>query len=215
MPHKSRYNNGRPYNGKKASGYLNTASKALNVALAVKKLVNIEYKSTFVTFTADPNSSGSVQLLSSIAQGIDVDDRIGNKIRAKSLKLSGMVILHASATETQIRMVIIRDNNGSTTRPVITDLYNLADFRSNQLKIGDPQTNSRFTVLWDKFIMLDAVKQRSAQFKYSMSLDHHIYYSGPTTSDEGKGNIYLFIASSEPTNDPAVSAESQIYFIDN
>ncbi len=63
--------------------------------------------------------------------------------------------------------------------------------------------------------MLDAINQSQMHFKWSQSLDHHIFYTGTAATDEGKGNLYLFIASSEATNDPGVSVDCMVKYIDN
>ncbi len=197
------------------SGYLDTAAKALTVAYAVRKLINVEYQSLNVTLTSDPSSSGAVVNFTGVGQGDDRSNRQGNKIRAKYLKVSGIVRLHASATASNVRMMIVRDNNGSTTQPAITDLFgSVANFQNGMNKIGDPQTNSRFSILWDKKIVVNT-NSPNKYFEWSSSLDHHIFYSGTAPTDEGKGNCYLFIASNEATNDPIVSASSMFKFIDN
>ncbi len=199
----------------KYSGYLDTASKALTVAYAVQKLVNVEYRLKSTAFTTDPNSTGAVVALTDIAQGDDIANRQGNKLRAKRVACSGVIILNASATDSRVRMVIIRDNNGSTTRPAISDLYaSAAVFVNNQPKSGDPQSNSRFSVLMDKMVIVNS-DTPTKQFSWSQSLDHHVFYTGTAATDEGKGHLYLFIGSNEATNDPTVSAESRFHFIDN
>lgn len=197
-------------------GYLNTASKALAVAYAVKKLINVEYRSITTDFTTDPSTAGAVVNLTAIAQGDDIANRQGNKIRAKHISVSGQVSLNGSATITQLRMMIVRDNNGSTTQPAITDLFtDVGTFRQNHNKLGDAQSNSRFSILFDKHILLDDQDRRQVAIKWSSSLDHHIFYSGTAATDEGKGNLYLFVASSEATNDPVLSVDAMVKFIDN
>ncbi len=199
----------------KYSGYLDTASKALTVAYAVKKLINVEYRRKATNFTVDPNITGAVVALTDIAQGDDIANRQGNKIRAKRIVASGTVTLNASATDSQLRMVIIRDNNGSTTRPAITDLFGtVAEFADNLPKTGDPQSNSRFSILMDKMIIVNS-DTPTKQLNFSESLDHHIFFTGTTATDEGKGHLYLFIASNENPNDPVVAMQAQVWFIDN
>ncbi len=202
---------------KQPRGFINTAEKALAVARAVRALINVEYKNIRVNFTADPNSTGAVVNLTGIAQGDTNASRDGNKVRAKHLHVGGSAVLNASATTTLLRMYILRDNNGSTTQPAITDLWSSVNvFFNGQPKLGDPQNNSRFSVLWDKKIILSATGgKEQAYFEYKMELDHHIFYTGTASTDEGKGNVYLFIASSEATNDPVISAACNIKFLDN
>ncbi len=196
-------------------GYLNTASQALAVAYAVKKLINVEYFRVATSFNVDPNTTGAVANMTNISQGDGTSNRQGNKIRAKQLLVQGKIRLHPSATDSHVRMVLVRDNNGSTTQPTIAQLYGSAtNFFNNLLKVGDPQTNSRFSVLWDKLVLLNSDTPTKG-VHYTMPLDHHIYYSGTAGSDEGKGNIYLMIASNEATNDPIVSILCQVVYIDN
>lgn len=218
MPYKPRSNRRRPKQPRypQSSGYLDTAAKALTVAYAVRKLINVEFKMANTGLTVDPSSSGVVQNLTSISQGDTLAARDGNKIRAKRIEISGLVTMHASATQSHLRLMLVRDNNGSTTQPAITDLFStVAVFSQNRPKLGDPQNNSRFSILWDKFIIVDASYRQVAPFSMSLTLDHHIYYSGTSGTDEGKGNLYLFMASNEATNDPIVNAGSNFTFIDN
>ncbi len=213
----------RRYKSSRTPGYkyatrenLNTASKALSVALQVKKLINVEYKNIVTNFTNDPNTTGSVVNLSAIAQSNTIAGRQGQKVRAKHLSCRGHIIINASATATQIRMVIVRDNLGSTTAPAISDLYaSVSLFFANKSKNGDPQSNARFSVLMDKFVMLDAIYKSQVGFHWSRSLDSHISFTGTGATDEGKGAFYLMIASSEATNDPQVDVDSVLKFIDN
>ncbi len=196
--------------------YQQIGTKVLKDVAYLRGLINVEYKTITTGFTVDPNTTGAVVNLTAIAQGDDIANRQGNKIRAKYISVKGNVKINASATSTHLRMMIVRDNNGSTTQPAITDLYADANtFRANLNKLGDPQSNSRFSILWDKFVMLDAVNLEQVPVSWTSSLDHHIFYSGTASTDEGKGNLYLFISSSEATNDPSVTANAMVKFIDN
>ncbi len=217
MPYQRRTRRRRRTPYSRSGAYLNTASKALSVAYAVKKLINVEYKQLRTNFTADPNSTGSVIGLTAIPQGDADTTRDGNKIRAKHLMISGVALINASAAETRIRYVVVRDNNGTTTRPVLTDVFSSANVMfNNGIKLSDPQKNSRFTVLWDKVLILSSTGgKEQVPFSYSMTLDHHIYFTGSSATDEGKGHLYLLEVSSEAANDPVISAAAVVKFIDN
>ncbi len=176
----------------------------------------MEFRTISTNLTADPNSTGAVLALTAIAQGDDIANRQGNKIRAKHLSVRGHIQINGSATTSHGRMLIIRDNNGSTAQPAITDLFlDASTMRVGKNKLGDPQSNSRFTILWDYTYTIDAINKNQVFFKYSMELDHHIYFTDTAATDEGKGHLYLFTASNEATNDPVVSANCMIKFIDN
>lgn len=215
MPRKySRRRRRRPSNN--GGSYLGTASKALAVAYAVKKLINVEYKSINTASPSDPNTTTVVTNLTAIAQGDDFGQRQGRKIRAKYLSYRGQVFQHPTATNSGLRLMIIRDNNGSTTQPTVFDLFNSqAAYFNNLNKIGDPQSNSRFSILYDKYIVFSDVGVTSAHFNMSMSLDHHVFFTGTAATDEGKGAIYLLTASTEATNDPVLESDAQFKWIDN
>ena len=213
MPYrKTRYRK-RP--SRKSPGYLDTASRALAVAYAVKKLINVEYHTKTTDFTIDPSSSGAVVNLTAIAQGDNIDNRQGDKLRLKYISVRGTIFMHASATQSRVRMLILRDNNGSTTQPAITDLFSTVTvFGQNKNKLGDPQRNSRFSVLFDKMLMVDTDRPQYS-FNWSSQLDHHVFFTGVATTDEGKGHLYLFISSNEASNDPIVTADAMVKWIDN
>ncbi len=212
---RSRYNSAPPQG--RGGGYLDTATKALAVAYAVKKLINVEFFNFRTAFTSDPNTTGAVLNLTAIAQGDDDNDRQGNKIRAKYIEVAGNVRLNpTTATDTRVRMVIVRDNNGSTTQPAIADLWpSVNAFVDNGPPFKDPQSNSRFSILMDKYQNVNDISVRTKYVNWSSSLDHHIYFTGAAGTDEGKGHMYLFIASSEATNDPIVSITSVVRYLDN
>ncbi len=192
------------------------ATKALALAQANRRNHTVEYKNHNADMVSDPNSTGITTSICAIASNPDLEDRIGNKIRLKYLKLSGSVSVNASATFTAYRFMVVRDNNGSTTIPNITALFaTVAAFVANENKLGDPQRNSRFTILYDKWIYVDVLGPRHVSFKKTLSLDSHCYFSGPLSTDEGKGALYLYQASDEATNDPIVTADFTLKYIDS
>ena len=214
MPQRRRYRRRKAMPPPQPS-YLDKASQALAVAYAVRKLVNVEYKQVRRTLNADPNTSGAVINLTNVAEGTGENERNGEKIRAKHINVQGTVTLNSSATASRYRLCIVRDNNGSTTMPAITDLFeSVTEFQEGKPKSGDPQSNSRFTVLFDKMYYVDT-SNRQKRINWSSSLDHHIFFTGAASTDEGKGHIYQFVASNESTNDPVCNVVSSVKYIDN
>ncbi len=214
MPHSVRISTGVGHRSKRFGGRLSKADKALNVARETRKLISPEYKSHSVDLVADPSIAGSTTNLTAIAVGTALENRIGNRIQLKYLSIRGSVSVNNSATFSHVRIVVVRDNNGSTTQPSIASLYaSVTDFVNNENKIGDTQRNSRFTVLMDRFIALDVLGPRIVPFKMSKSLDSKCFFSGSATTDEGKGALYLFLASNEATNDPQMTANAVVKWL--
>ncbi len=211
MPHKRQYTRRQKFDRN-----LGTAAKALKVAYSVKKLLNVEMKSFKIQLPIDPNTTGSVDNMTSIAQGDDFNARQGRKILLKSIRCKGIITQHASATQTGVRLLLVRDNLGTTTVPSITDLFATAvTMHDNKNKLGDPQSNARFTVLMDKYWILNGVGNNRVAIDEYIKLNSHCYYTGTAASDEGKGNIYSFMVSTEASNDPVVSMECMTKYIDN
>ena len=123
--------------------------------------------------------------------------------------------MHASATDSLLRMMIVRDNLGTTTVPSITDAFSsVINFYQGKNALGDPQSRSRFTVLWDKQLDLGSNGDSAHYFRFKKKMNHVCLFSGAAGSDEGKGALYLWIASNEATNDPVVTADARILYSD-
>ncbi len=181
----------------------------------LKKLLNVEYHSNATSWPVDPNTTGSVINLTAIAQGDDLDNRQGRKIKLFSIRSMGSVRINASSTRSHGRFLIVRDNLGSTTQPTIGDMFSsAAAFLAGELALDDPQTNARFSVLYDKWYLLEQ-EQSIKRINHYQKIGSHVVYTGTASTDEGKGNIYLMSASNESTNDPIVAVSTVVKYIDN
>ncbi len=173
-----------------------------------------EVYSIGVGITVDPNSTGAVVNCTAIAAGDDNDERTGRQIILKELSVAGTVTLHASATNTYMRMMVVRDKIGNTTPPLITDMFaNIAQFHNNKQDKGTPQVANRFQVLYDQWIVMDAGHGLTQGFKFTRKLNSRCFYTGTTSTSEGTGNLYLFISSNETTNDPVVIGAVRVKWV--
>ena len=189
------------------------ASKALGIAMGLKKLINVERKFHDVDIADTPTSSGTVLNLSNIAQGDDSDDRTGNSIKAVSLTGRWSAEMHASATFTTFRMIIFRDNEQNGSDPTPANVLEQVSTRGNLNK----DSYGRFTVLRDWYIGLHADARDAHVAKFYKELNHHIYYSGTTATDASnrKGALYVLMLSSEATNVPSIAGRIRLRYIDN
>ncbi len=201
---------------RRAITYAQIGSKIYKDVAYLKRLINVEFKSFLLGPPNTCSTTVTISNLTAIAQGDDFLNRDGRKIRLKSISLRGNMRQNASATITRARLMVVRDNNGSTTQPVVTDLFSdAASYFGNRHKLDDPQHNSRFTVLMDRTFDLSDTGIQSYQWSWYKELDHHVYFTGTAATDEGKGHIYLFSASNEATNVPINEMDSVVKFIDN
>ena len=96
------------YNKKYSAGDM--AALALRKVKYIAGLINVEKKKTDIVVGMTPDSTSvEVEYLSDIAQGDTVGARNGNSILVKGLRLSGDMSIHASATNTIVRLMVIRD----------------------------------------------------------------------------------------------------------
>ncbi len=176
-----------------------------------------EMKAISVAFTVDPNTTGAIVNLTAVSQGDTVASRIGNQIHLRSIQCGGTITGGVGGSVGDyVRMMIVRDNLGTTDQPTIGDMFvTVAVFLNNQPPEGDPQSVARFTVIMDKFVVLSVGQGLRQTFTFKRKLNSACLFSGTGSTDEGKGALYLFIASSSPTNDPIVAANSLIHFTDS
>ncbi len=158
-----------------------------------------------------PDTTAVIQNLSGIAQGNDVGDRHGRKLHAESVSVSGSLNKLGVSALTKVRLFIFRDNSGTTTPPVLTDLFtDINDFFDNNHRINSEQNMKRFTILWDKHILLNEGfdgQLTGKSFKFFKKLNHDILYSGTSSTNEGQGSIWYMSASNEASNVPALTGD--------
>ncbi len=184
----------------------------------VKRAINNREENTHSTnLTAGPSSTVTVLNIMDSIQGLDSDDRIGDLVMPQRLALAGIVTLNGSASNSRLRIMVVRDNNGTTTAPVIGDLFSSsAKFVANKLPLGDEQSRSRFTIIWDKFILMDAGRGLTQTVSIKRKLAKKpLMFTGPAATNEGKNNLYLFLGSNEATNTPVVDMIAQVWYTDS
>lgn len=199
---------------KKSGSGKSVASKALALAQQNKKAIQTEIFSLSTAMTVDPNSTGTVQNLSAVGQALTAAGRTGLSIRAFSLRMKGSVQLHSSATASRVRVVVAYDRSGTTAAPAITDLFTDAgEMADNLLTIGSPQVSSRFQVISDKLYIV-VTNRPIVSFDIYKKLNKAIHFSGAGSTDEGRNNLWLFMASNEATNDPVFTGEARFKYMD-
>jgi len=164
-----------------------------------------------IVMDATPDTTAVVQNISFVAQGDDVGNRQGRKIHAKHISVSGTIVKNQASSANGVRMMIFRDNLGTTTAPTLADLFtDENDFFQNQHRLINEQPMKRFTILWDKFFALNESfdgQSLMVPFKFSKKLNHNILYTGTAATDEGKNSIWLMSGGDEVTNVPAVRGD--------
>ncbi len=199
---------------------MDVAMKALNIALKVKKLINVEFKykdgsgAGVVSTTA-----GLVTNLTNIANGSEESQRNGDKVRAKSIHIKGRCFHNASGSAAQtMRLLLIQDRanpNPGTTDPLVTGAnYGvLATADINSLTANEQRT--RYKILAERYYNVNLTAMQSRQVNIYKSLDIPIQFQDATTELVVKNNLWLVTLSTEATNSPSFSIKWRLRYIDN
>lgn len=199
----------------KTSGtYSKSASAKANQALKLAKQANkteLKYRDTSVTSAQSITDTGVYFSTTNhnLSLGTGISDRIGNTVMAKSVHFRTTFTKHASATASQVRIIIYKNlNEGVSSTP--TDYLETADIMSQK------SINHRFDTktLYDKTFILDTDNPKKI-WNYKLKLNWPIHYS-ITGNTPDKGSFGILYISDEPTNYPTASAgsTSRFFFTD-
>lgn len=208
---------GRKRYRKRPTGGLHTAMQIARTAYRgvkfIKGLVNVEkhYQDTTVNQTVA--NTGSVILLSGIAQGDDVNNRQGNSILAKTLYCRFYVQRDVANTSVAnyVRCIIAKDLENTGSTPSISDLLTAVNVTS-ALNVDH---TARYQILMDKVYALSLNGTMCLSIKKFIKINDHLKYTGSAATDVYKNNIYLFIVASEASNLPYINGNFRISWYDN
>lgn len=204
-----------------ASGAISLASRAFKLAKFVASVVNVEYKKNDVAVTSGyqaHSATGSVTLLTGIAQGDTSETRNGNSIRSKSISIKGSLV--AGSTTNEARYILFIDKVSSGVAPAITDLLESDGVFA---RYNDDFAGSRFIILEDKRITMGfndttnhyAGGKMNVPFSMFKKLHNHCKYDSTTAgqSDAVSGHVYLYMVATGTGGTHQVN--SRYEFIDN
>lgn len=210
--------NGRP--GYKACGKMayGDAKKALVLARHLKGLLNVEYKFNDVQLTSvGVTTTHNIMQCSNIDQGLTDITRNGNSIKAVSFEYRMVIKQNETATQSQLRIIVIKDKQTNGVIYAANDL--LADVSSFDAIVApfDPNNKYRFTVLSDRVVSLQDSGKKTAYIKWRTSLNDKIRYdaSANDITDLTSSSFSIFIISNEVTNSPVVTAFARLRYVDN
>lgn len=226
MPYRRGYGRRRRYGRRRPAVKQTTATSIANVAKTaysaykmgryIYSLINVEFKYYTLSFSGqNPTTAPQFDLLTGIAQGDDVSNRSGRKILLKSVFIRGNLNINSSATQTNVRFMIIMDKNGNGATPGAAEVFNSTS--SINLVLNPDNAGERFKVLWDKNFNLSINGRGNATVYKYIKLFNHCGFDGTSgaVGDCTSNHLWLVTISSEATNTPAWSAFTRVRFIDN
>lgn len=194
------------------------ASAALRGVAKIKGLVNSEKKYTDKSLSIQPIAwTGQVDLLSSIAQGNDDNQRQGNSVLARSLYLQMDARINTVNDSNVLRVLVVVDTENTGTAPTVSDVLQTSMVGTSNV-INAPINNDhlpRYNILLDKKLVLSKNGNERICFKRYIKLYKHIKYTGANATDTYKNNIYMVMVSDVGIDDPFFSYYSRLGFMDN
>lgn len=158
-----------------------------------------------VTFS----SSGATIAIGNVAQGTDVTQRIGNKIKYTGMQFRMRAYANTSSTAETLRMIIFKDNQDDGSVPLITDLL-----ENNQVESPYKQSNmGRFHIIADRVLSLKD-SQQATNVVFNRKLNSICRYNGTTVNDLIKGGIYFAYIGTQAVNVSDMSYYIRLYFTD-
>jgi hypothetical protein len=186
----------------------------------IRRLINVETKFIDTTWTQTTSTTGNVSALSAIAQGLTSTTRVGDSIKLQHIEVRGKVTVNAAATNSIIRICVVRDLDGYGTPPTNSQIFQLNANVSAPLSAPKFQNRNRFSILYDDVVTVQSVLSQGTStypFYYSSAHAGHCLYLGTDATDasNGKGTVYIVTVSDETVNLPSVSSYTRILFTDD
>lgn len=202
---------GRPIGGRT---WGQTALRALSVASRVASIVNSElkYYDESNSIVPDNNSSTATNVTSivrGIAQGDTSQSIDGASVLMKQIVLRWTCIIGASATNTRIRLALVKDTRPVATLPIWSDIFG-GDIHS--FANVDSQAK-RFRIMMDKTFVLRSALQTEKMYKFFKKVNFHVRFN--TSQVPVMNDILLCALCDEGTNFPTITINSRLRFYDN
>lgn len=148
-------------------------------------------------------------MLTSCAQGLDINQRIGRRVYGLRILLRCAILTQDAAGVTAVRMVIVRDKDSQIGNPVWTDIFMSALWNAYK----NNEARARFRFLYDKMIPLYEAK-RLVTRRLFIPIRRVIRYEGTTSGATGANNVYIFFCGSSLNDYYTVSLSWQFQFFD-
>ncbi len=180
----------------------------------IRKLINIETK--IIDTTLSPSSidnSGTIVSLTSVAQGLDYNNRIGDSIKLQRIQIRSKILMNTTSTGSVMRVILFRDLYQNGTAPTFTNLLGGA----GTLNPINWLLKDRFAILADELLFLSPNGQDGAVSEIDLQHEGHVKYIGTSSSSgsNGFGSVYLAALSDESTNLPQLSFHCRVTFTDD
>lgn len=159
------------------------AFRRLPLAKAVASVMRSKEESGFVDVAAAAyanNTTGTITLLNTVAQGASTSQRIGKKIALQSIQIRGNIESDAAAVFNDVANLIVYDKRPTGALPAITAILNTATSSSFNNDIN----SGRFRIVrrWDEYLVGGTTLATTPYTEKSgIGFDHFVSLKGMKT----------------------------------
>jgi len=169
----------------------------------IRKFINIETKFLDSNNNDTANQAGTVSYLSGMAQGTDLNNRVGDSIRIQSIWLAGTCSVVTN--NSSLRVLIVKDNENGGAAPAGSDILQNAGGAGAAVAAYNYINKDRFTIIFDELLVLNTVSPPTDVLKFESSHNFHIKYrgTGATAASAAEGSLWMAtftdLAATQPT----------------
>lgn len=201
----------------KKKGKMTTKKKA-DMAWNFIKNNKPEVKYRDIDSRPSVGTTGIAQNISQVAEGTGENERIGRDIKAVYLSIRGQVVLHPSASNTTMRVCIVRDYSNNPGTVALVDVLNTAGASSAlQYPFAPPNSDNkkRFKILASQIVAPNDSASLAIPIKFFIKLRGDIAFDGPLATDYASGQLYIVAVSNDAVNTPTLGYSSRLAYRDN
>lgn len=215
--YKKRYYKKRKKYSRKNIFWWRLKNKAIKGGLKALKYLNSEEKflDTQLTLLPIANTVGITNLVT-CQQGDTSSTRQGDQIKITSILFKYIIKIHASATNSSVRMLICLDKQANSAQMGLATVLKDVTNSDAIVSANNLDNKFRFTTLLDRVIQLSTDKPY-ARGSYYKKCGIRIRYDGNLgdVTDLASRNILLYLISDEGTNTPSITCYARLRFVDN
>lgn len=192
--------------------YIRVIPQLIRDVSLIRDMINVEPKFVDTSGNGTISTTGVLGILSLLAQGNTDQQRNGNQVKLKDIKIQIDIGRNAAAASNRVRAMLIVDKEFDGALPTIANVLQT----SNVLSPLNKDYSKRFVVLKTKHFMIDA-SMASKSFTWYCKLPFHGFYDGTTAAaaDCKENQILLLLLEDQAINVASYAYYARINFYDN
>jgi len=203
--------------GLKRISYTGMIRQVKSDVRALINTLNVEDKfiDTIIAPTAFASTAAVLTLLNGASLGNTAITRNGYSTRAVDLQINITLTQSGAATNTFVRIIIVRDEQPNSAVFLGNDL--MVD-STNVISLRYVPYIPRFHTYFDEIFCLTSSNNHAAVISRTINMSFHVQYNTSnmgTIADINKNSLYLYLQSNESANFASYGVFARFSFVDN